>query len=232
MKMSGHHQQLTNSDVNWGGRKYNIAPEFLTSPYLSKPIGFYEPEKRRQKNDSLQHDSKSTRRRRTESDAESVVSFRTQRSSASQRSQQSYRSSSRSSLTKHMAVKNILLPREIDKLCREFRQKHSLHPILKTQVEEQIYDDDTSTIGSEFAESMDDKAVYLHCHKNHDVENVLFSGGLFAEMTYRNATKERTKGPIVKLPPIRLIHHEKSSGDVSDLDSLHSGPEQGRRRRR
>ncbi|KAL7439832.1 hypothetical protein ACHAXH_006570 [Discostella pseudostelligera] len=231
MKMSGHQQQLSNSDVNWGGRKYNIAPEFLTSPYLSKPIGFYEPEKRRQKNDSLQQASKSTRRRRTESDAESVMSFRTQRSSASKRSQQSYRSS-RSSLTKHMAVKNILLPREIDKLCREFRQKHSLHPILKTQVEEQIYDDDTSTIDSEFAESLDDKAVYLHCHTNHDVENAMFSGGLFAEMAYRNATKERSKGPIVKLPPIRLIHHEKTSGDVSDLDSLHSGPDQGGRRKR
>lgn len=225
-------QQSSNVDVNWAGRKYNIAPEFLTSPYLSKPIGFIDPEKHRQKSkESSQQSIKSTRRRtRTENDAESVISFRTQRSSTSQRSQQSYRSSRRSSVTTHMTTKNILLPREIDKLCREFRQKHNL--LLKTQIKEQV-DDDNSTICSEFAASLDDKAVYLHCHRDHDVENALFPGGpLFAEMTYRSATKEKAKGPIIKLPPVRLIHHDKTSGDVSDLDSLHSGPDQGRRRRR
>ena len=195
-------QQSSNVDVNWAGRKYNIAPEFLTSPYLSKPIGFIDPEKHRQKSkESSQQSIKSTRRRtRTESDAESVISFRTQRSSTSQRSQQSYRSSRRSSVTTHMTTKNILLPREIDKL---------------------------------FAASLDDKAVYLHCHRDNGLENALFPGGpLFAEMTYKNATKEKAKGPIIKLPPVRLIHHDKTSGDVSDLDSLHSGPDQGRRRRR
>jgi hypothetical protein len=120
-------QQSSNVDVNWAGRKYNIAPEFLTSPYLSKPIGFIDPEKHRQKSkESSQQSIKSTRRRtRTENDAESVISFRTQRSSTSQRSQQSYRSSRRSSVTTHMTTKNILLPREIDKLCREFRQKQT-----------------------------------------------------------------------------------------------------------
>ncbi len=134
-------------------------------------------------------------------------------------------------MTTHMTTKNILLPREIDKLCREFRQKIQ-HPILKTQVKEQV-DDDNSTICSEFAASLDDKAVYLHFHRDNGLENALFPGGpLFAEMTYRNATKEKAKGPIIKLPPVRLIHHDKTSGDVSDLDSLHSGPDQGRRRRR
>lgn len=220
-------QQTSSSDVNWAIRKYNIAPEFLSSPYL-KPIGFSEPEKRKQKSkESSLQSKKSTRQRQTESDVESVVSFRTQRSLASQKSYQSHRSRSSTKIYK------LLLPREIDKLCREFRQKHNIqHPILKNQTEEKS-DDDTSTICSEFAESLDDKAVYLHCHKDPDVENALFPGGpLFAEMTFRNATKEKEKEPVVKLPPIRLVRHEKASGDVSDLDSLHSGPGQGRKGRR
>lgn len=218
-------QQTSNSDVSWAIRKYNIAPEFLSSPYL-KPIGFSEPEKWKQKSkEPPQQSKKSTRQRQSESDIESVLSFRTQRSLASQRSHQSHRSSS----TKNY---KILLPREIDKLCREFRQKHNIqHPILKNQIGEQL-DDDTSTICSEFAESLDDEAVYLFCHKDPDVENALFPNGpLFAEMAYRNAIKDN-KEPVVKLPPIRLVHHEKASGDVSDLDSLHSGPGQGRRGRR
>ncbi len=221
-------QQPSKTDVNWAGRKYNIAPEFLSSPYL-KPIGFLEPEKRKQKSKESSHQSKkATRRRQTDGDVESVVSFRTQRSLASQRSQQSHRST-RSSVAKHMTLKNILLPREIDKLCREFRQKHNIqHPNLKTKIDVPL-DDDTSTICSDFADSLEDKAVYLHCHKDHDVETALFPGG-FGEMAYRNATREKAEGPIVKLPPLRLVHQEKASGDVSDLDSLHSGHCQAMRR--
>lgn len=227
-KMNGVLQQSSLTDVNWAGRKYNIAPEFSSSPYL-KPIGFVKPEKRAQKLKELsQLSKKSTRRRQTENDVESVVSFRTQRSLVSQRSLQSHRSN-RSSVAKHMILKNILLPREIDKLCHEFRQKHNIQrPNLKTKIGVQL-DDDTSTICSEFADSLEDKAVYSRCHKDYDVENALFPGG-FGEMSYRNATREKAEGPIVRLPPIRLVQHEKASGDVSDLDSLHSGHGQARRR--
>ena len=224
-----HEPYSSNSDATWIGRKYNIAPEFYSSPYLSKPIGFSEPEKRKHKAKESSQQVKSTIRRRHESDVDSIVSLRTQRSLASHRSHQSYRSSQSTSVTKHMSMKNILLPREIEKLCREFRQKHSKQAVLKSQVEEQL-DDDNSTICSEFAESLDDKAVYLHCHKDHELKKSLFSGPLLSDITYLNATKERSKGPIVKLPPVRMVH-EKLSGDVSDLDSLHSG-DQGRRSRK
>mmetsp|Transcript_31256 Transcript_31256/g.56703 ORF Transcript_31256/g.56703 Transcript_31256/m.56703 type:complete len:239 (-) Transcript_31256:90-806(-) len=205
--------------------KYNIAPEFLSSPYLSKPIGF-DHDKRGRSGSSPRNSSrkaKSTRRRRGDSDAESVASFRTQRSMSTFRSQQTYRRPSQNSAGRMASMKNFLLPREMEKLLKGFRQKHSNHPILKGQLYEDHldYEDDNSTIASDSAESLDDKAVYMQCRKDgDDVMNSLFSGPLFAEIAWRNCDREMSDGPVLNLPPVGTI--DQQSGDVSDLESLHS----------
>jgi hypothetical protein len=130
-------------------------------------------------------------------------------------------------------MKSFLLPREMDKILREFRQKNCNHPILRSQAVGQLdHEDDNSTIASDFAECLDDKAVYSHCRKEQTLQDALFSGTLFAELTFRNATKEKSGvpiGPTLLLPPVDRFDREQTSGEVSDLDS----PEgQARRKKR
>ncbi|KAL7552374.1 hypothetical protein ACHAWF_015609 [Thalassiosira exigua] len=200
-------------------RKYNIAPEFLSSPYLSKPIGSFDYDKKRR---SGSPKAKGSGRRRGDSDAESLGSFRTHRTTSSYRTQRTYQRPSKNSAQRMASIKNFLLPREMDKLLRGFRQKHSNHPITNGQSEED-YEDDNSTIASADAASLDDKAVYLHCRRDgEEVMKSIFSGPLFAELTWRNCDRE--KGPIkndLTLPPVGSIDHDKS-GEVSDLESAHS----------
>ena len=120
-------------------------------------------------------------------------------------------------------MKSFLLPREMDKILREFRQKNCNHPILRSQAVGQLdHEDDNSTIASDFAECLDDKAVYSHCRKEQTLQDSLFSGTIFAELTFRNATKESSGapiGPTLLLPPVDRIDREQTSGEVSDLDS-------------
>ena len=118
-------------------------------------------------------------------------------------------------------MKNFLLPREMDKLLKGFRQKHSNHPILRPRSAEDD-EDDTSTIASDSAESLDDKGVLSHCRKDGDeVMKALFSGPLFGEIAWRNSGRVISDGPMLTLPPVGSIDHDKG-GDVSDLESLHS----------
>lgn len=227
---SGHRRKKMDGSVASSrvgrNKKYNIAPEFVNSPYLSKPIGFDHDRKRRS-GDSRR--AKSTGRGRGASDAESVASFRTQRTNrttSTYRTQHTYRRTG-TSASRMASMKNILLPREMEKLLRGFRQKHSHHPILRCQSDDDNpdHDDDNSTIASGAAESLDDKAVYMHCRKNgdSDVMNSLFSGPLFAEITWDNCNKEILDGPVLNLPPVGTIDNENDkSGDISDLESLHS----------
>ena len=214
-------------------KKYNIAPEFSSSPYLSKPIGFDHEKKRRGggENNSVRKAKSSGRRRGGDSDAESAASFRTHQTNwtlSSYRTQSTYRRSTGPTSASRMAsMKNFLLPREMEKLLRGFRQKHSNHPIMRGRSDEDDpdHDDDTSTIASDSAESLDDKAVYLQCRKNGDADvmNALFSGPLFAEITWNNCNREVLDDPVLNLPPVGTIENENDkSGDVSDLDSLHS----------
>eukprot|EP00578_Thalassiosira_sp_NH16_P017216 CAMPEP_0181108218 /NCGR_PEP_ID=MMETSP1071-20121207/17513_1 /TAXON_ID=35127 /ORGANISM="Thalassiosira sp., Strain NH16" /LENGTH=237 /DNA_ID=CAMNT_0023191807 /DNA_START=28 /DNA_END=741 /DNA_ORIENTATION=- len=211
-----------------GNRKYNIAPEFLSSPYLSKPIGSFDHDKRRSGGSPRESSrrAKPTRRRRGDNDAESVTSFRTQRSVSTYRTQQSLRRPSQNSARRNVSMKNFLLPREMEKLLRGFRQKHSNHPMLRGRSGGGDIDDedDNSTIASDFAESLDDKAVYLNCRKDQNVIDSLFSGPLFAEISLRNAGRGMSDGPVLTLPPVGTIDHDKNgaSGDVSDLESVPS----------
>ena len=226
------------------GRKYNIAPELCNSPYLSKPTaspyltkpGSFQ-EKQRGKNhhggspgEASKRSKSTTRRRRGERDAEIVASFRTHRTSMS-----SYRRPSQGSAQRMTSMKKFLLPREMDKLLRGFRQKNANHPISKGQsAEEEEYEDDTSTIASDFAEPIEDRAVYLHFRKCGDeVMKSLFSGPLFAEITWRNCNKEVTGEPVLTLPSVGISDHDKC--DVSDLESLPSverrQPKNSRRKR-
>mmetsp|Transcript_16332 Transcript_16332/g.34469 ORF Transcript_16332/g.34469 Transcript_16332/m.34469 type:complete len:253 (+) Transcript_16332:104-862(+) len=220
---------VASSRVGRNTKKYNIAPEFLTSPYLSKPIGF-DHEKKRRSGENSGRRTKSTGRRRGDSDAESVASFRTHRTnrtSSSYRTQQTYRRPGQSSASRMASMKNFLLPREMEKLLRGFRQKHSNHPIMRGQSDDDHpdHEDDSSTIASDSAESLDDKAVYMQCRKkgDDDVMNSLFSGPLFAEITWNNCNRVITDGPVFNLPPVGTIDNENDkSGDISDLESLHS----------
>ncbi|KAL3823919.1 hypothetical protein ACHAXA_007890 [Cyclostephanos tholiformis] len=200
---------------NFNGRKYNIAPEFANSPYLSKPIGSFDHEKK-----PRLKPMKSTKGKQGDSDAESLTSLRSHRSAKSQRTQQSH-GSSHTYAGKHM--KNfLLLPREMSRILREFRQRNSSHPILRTPTAGQSdHEDDNSTIASEFAEGLDDKAVYSHCRKEQTLQDALFSGPLFAELAFLHATATTKSsvptGRTLMLPPVDRIDHE--GGDISDLDS-------------
>ncbi|KAL7538987.1 hypothetical protein ACHAXR_008933 [Thalassiosira sp. AJA248-18] len=210
-------------------KKYNIAPEFLSSPYLSKPIGsFNEKRKKGGSPSEVSRNAKSTaRRRRGDSDAGSVASFRTNRSVSSYRTQQTYQRPSQNGARRMTSMKNFLLPREMEKLLRGFRQK-SQQTRFEQQKNEDDYEDDTSTIASDSAESLDDKAVYLQIRsdsKGKDGEDVfgsIFSSPIFAEIALRNCDREVSDGPILTLPPVGILDHDKSGGDVSDLESLHS----------
>lgn len=213
------------SSSSRNGKKYNIAPEFAKSPYLSKPIGSFDPEKHRRSR------SPGKSIKQGDSDSESLASLKSHRSAKSQRSQQSYRASSAAG--RNVPMKSFLLPREMDIILREFRQKNCNHPILRSQAVGQLdHEDDNSTIASDFAECLDDKAVYSHCRKEQTLQDSLFSGTIFAELTFRNATKEKSGvpiGPTLLLPPVDRFDREQTSGEVSDLDS----PEgQARRKKR
>lgn len=199
-------------------KKWNIDPSFAKSPYLSKPTGL----------GAKSEPSKQTRQRRRRgrdgSDAESVGSFRTFRSSSSYRTQQYRRPAQSNSSSRMASMKNFLLPREMEKLLRGFRQKHSNHPILKgRQGDGKMEDvDDNSSIASDCARSLDDKAIYLECARDEEVANGLFSGPLFAEIALRNCDRERSDGPLLNLPLVGDVMNVDHDGEVSDLDSLHS----------
>ena len=217
-------------------RKYNIAPELLASPYLSRPIGsFNHDEKKKRRTGSPREERgkpKSPRLRREErdyyaSDVESVV---TRTSVKSYRTRGTYHRPSPNNSRRLTTIKNCLLPRELDKILRGFRQRHNNHPILKNQTARSRHksykndDDDDSTIASDSAESLDDEAVYLHCLKDEDVNHALFSGPLFAEITLRNARhKVEIEGAdqMLTLPPV-VSNHDDKSDEVSDLESQHS----------
>lgn len=235
-----------------GGRKqFNIAPEFANSPYLTKPIGIHNEKQRRSgspttetpkatsttRKDKQQADTRSLAEvsSKRDSDVESLASLKSHHTARSQRTQQSFRSvvsTTRRSVGGGAANKSFLLPREMDKLLREFRQKNSNHSILAQALVQtnHLDDDDSSTIASDFAECLDDKGMYAR--KDPSVVDVLFSGPLFAELAFRNATKDRSGGPMLILPPLdsRADKNRSASGDLSDLDSLQSGPKSRRRR--
>jgi hypothetical protein len=208
-----------NLSSSFNGRKYNIASEFANSPYLSKPIGSFDHEKKPRPNRSPMN---STKGKQGDSDAESLASLRSHRSARSQRTQQSHRSS-HTSAGRHVTTKNfLLLPREMSKILREFRQRNSSHPILRTPTAGQPdHEDDNSTIASDFAECLDDKAVYSHCRKEKTLQDALFSSPLFAELAIAHVTAKTTSGVptgrMLMLPRVDRIDHE--CGDISDLDS-------------
>ncbi|KAL7465765.1 hypothetical protein ACHAXS_006088 [Conticribra weissflogii] len=210
-------------------RKYNIAPELLASPYLSRPIGFVnscDKKKKRNSNncgerrDETNHDSD----KKYSSDVESVVS---KASFTSYRAREtSYRRSTRNSAQRMITMKYLLLPRETERVIRGFRQRHSSHPFLNNPSAAPNGNcpdnDDDSTIGSDSAQSLDDEAVYLECIKNEKVSSAMFSGPLFSEIALIDAAK---KVPIEEdlpnlLPPV--VAPLKDREDVSDLESLHS----------
>lgn len=122
-----------------------------------------------------------------------------------------------------MNMKNLLLPREVDKLLRGFRQKHSNHPILTNRPSSGDDDqDDNSTIASDFALSIDDEVVYKKCNQDKQVKEALFSSDLFAAITLRSAGKQFVSGDNIVLPPVFPVVAVDKGGDISDLESVHS----------
>jgi hypothetical protein len=206
-----------NLSSSYNGRKYNIGPEFANSPYLSKPIGSFDHEKKPRSNRS----SMKSPGKQGDSDAESLASLRSHRSARSQRTQQSQRSSHTSG-GRHVTTKNfLLLPREMSKILREFRQRNSSHPILRTPTDGQPdHEDDNSTVASDFAECLDDKAIFTHCRKDKSLQDALFSSPLFAELAFAHVSAKTTSGVptghMLMLPPVDRIYHE--GGDISDLE--------------
>mmetsp|Transcript_21403 Transcript_21403/g.44915 ORF Transcript_21403/g.44915 Transcript_21403/m.44915 type:complete len:233 (-) Transcript_21403:1818-2516(-) len=214
-------------------RKYNIAPELLASPYLSRPIGLVNSSDRKKKRNSnnggeLQK-SKSDEinkdgDKKYSSDMESIAS---KASFASCRARQSsYRQSTQISAQRWITMKYLLLPRETEKVIRGFRQRHSSHPFFNTPSATPNGNcpdnDDDSTIVSESAQSLDDEAVYLECIKNEKICSAVFSGPLFAEIVLRDSAKNVLCEEDLpnSLPP--LVAPVKDKEDVSDLESLHS----------
>jgi len=220
-------------------KKYNIAPEFVSSPYLSKPIGFDHDRPRRGGGSRDRDRARPLRGHRAprgadgNSEAESLASFRTSRSTASYRTHATCRSrASRNTAQVRTAMKNFLLPREMEKLLRGFRQKHGPRAGMTGHAGEDYPGDgdDDSTIASDFADSINDKAVYLQCRREgKEALNSLFSGPIFAEISLRECDRETTDGPVLNLPPVGMIDRPKS-GDVSELESLHSYASNRRKR--
>lgn len=195
------------------------------SPYLLNPIG--KLDKRRRSSKSLggeQKPAKSPRRRNNDSDVESVLTKHSVRSYRSTSQTSTYKRSMSSSNTgRLMNMKNLLLPREVDKLLRGFRQKHSNHPILTNRPSSGDDDqDDTSTIASDFALSIDDETVYKKCNADVQVKEALFSSDLFAAITLRSAGKHFKTGEDIVLPPVFPVVAVDKGGDISDLESVHS----------
>ena len=159
-------------------------------------------------------------------------SFRTQLTTTTHRTSATTRTSGvRShSNARNLPTKNLLLPREMDKLLKAFRQQHSDHPILKDQqgkVKQRNNskdDDDNSTIASSSAHSLDDMAVYKNCLQNKDVSGILFSGPVFSELTVRPSERIDYAPMLscgITLPPV-MDGLTDQDDDVSDLGSCTS----------
>jgi len=189
-----------------------IDPKFANSPYLARPIGY--PTHKASNNNGR-------RRRRRDDDSvasfKTNTSFRTQRSCRTQKTQQTYSASSTS--LRNKSVKNLILaPREADKLLRGFRQARKRED-TNAAAEDDVNDnnDDNSSIDTSFADSIDDKGVYVEISKKKDVVDSIFSGRIFQELTLRNCSTNHD-GPIVSLPPVGVIDSRgKSNGDVSSI---------------
>lgn len=208
-------------------KHYNIDDKFSKSPYLAN-LTVAKLDKRRRSSNSLrveQKPAKSPRRRTGESsDMESVItrgsvkSYRTNQTS-------SYR---RSIPSRNTGLKNLLIvPRDVDKLLRGFRQKHSNHPILTNcQDSEGRKDDDDSTIASDFAMSINDEAVYKECNRDEQVKEAIFSCDLFSAISLRSANKQFQGDRGIFLPSVFPVVASVDNGndgcDVSDLESVHS----------
>jgi len=213
------------------GKKYNIDPKYQKSPYLSRPFSPGSKQKRKSTDKLL-----AVKRRNREDGGESVAtrdSFRTQLTTTTHRTSATTRTSGvRShSNARNLPTKNLLLPREMDKLLKSFRQRHSDHPILKDQQSKVKQgnnskdDDDNSTIASSSAQSLDDMAVYKNCLQNKDVSEILFSGPVFSELTVRPSERIDNYGSMlsggITLPPV-MDGLTDQDDDVSDLGSCTS----------
>ncbi|KAL9190269.1 hypothetical protein ACHAXT_007480 [Thalassiosira profunda] len=210
-----------------GGRSRKIAPELSNSPYLAgvKPVGFGSPgqkAKARRKRGGGGSDAASVASQSIRKSDASVSSFRSHRTHRS-----SFQSSSRHNASRMASMKQLLLPRETDKLLRGFRQKHKDLAKGQEEAREEV-DDGCSTIASDDCASFDDKAVYLECRKDEDVAEALFSGPLFAELALQTCDRS-VVGPKLHLPPIGTIADD-GDGDVSDLESLQSNRQPIKRR--
>ena len=208
-----------------------IDPKFANSPYLSRPIG--SPTHKASNNNG---------RRRRRRDDDSVASFKTSTSFRTHRTQRTVatqRTVSSSTALKNKSVKNLILaPREADKLLKGFRQAHKSDD---TNAEDDVINaveiDDNSSIDTNFADSIDDKDVYVEIAKKKEVVDSIFSGSIFQELTLRNCSTDHD-GPIVSLPPVNLIDSRRgmSNGDISsilsDLDESIIHPMDSRTRRK
>jgi hypothetical protein len=209
-----------------GNRKYRIDEKFAKSPYLSNPIGKAVDKRRRSCNNSPRGERKTAKSpRRKHGDSSDVESVLTRGSVRSYRTSQTstYRSRMpRDNTSRMMNMKNLLLPREVDKLLRGFRQKHSNHPILTNRPSsgDNVREDDDSTIASDFALSISDEAVYKKCVEDDEFKEAIFSGDLFAAITMRSANKQ-FRCEDVLLPSVFPVVAVDKSGEVSDL-SVHS----------
>lgn len=210
-------------------RRYRIDAKFAKSPYLSNPIGKVK-RSRSYNTTSLrgveQKTAKSPRRNRggDSSDAESVLTKGSVRSYRTSQTASYRRSSMPNTAGRMNNLKNLLLPRDVDKILRGFRQKHNNHPILTNRPnsgEEKGQEDDDSTIASDFAESIDDEKIYRHIIKDKEAKDAVpvFSGEIFSAITIRNADMQCAD---FILPPVFPLVATENGGDVSDLESLHS----------
>jgi len=189
-----------------------IDPKFANSPYLSRPIG--SPTHKASNNNG---------RRRRRRDDDSVASFKTSTSFRTHRTQRTIAtqrtvSSSTTSL-RNKSVKNLILaPREADKLLRGFRQARKREDTnAAAEDTNAVENDDNSSIYTNFADSIDDKRVYLEISKKKEVVDSIFSGSIFQELTLRNCSTDHDV-PIVSLPPVGVIDSRgKSNGDVSSI---------------
>ena len=199
-----------------------IDPKYQKSPYLSRPFSPGSKQKRKSTG------KLSVKRRNREDGGESVAtrdSFRTQLTTTTHRTSATTRTSGvySHSNARNLPTKNLLLPREMDKLLQAFRQRHSDHPILKDQqgkvkqMNNSKDDDDNSTIASSSAQSLDDMAVYKNC------QPYIFSGPIFLELTVSERIvdyRPMLSGGIT-LPPV-MDGLTDQDDDVSDLGSCTS----------
>jgi len=209
-------------------RKYNIDKKFLKSPYLSNPFPIGKSDRRRKCYNSPRGGQKSvkssSRRHDDPTDVESVLTRGSARSYRTSQTSLYQRSLMPNNVGRLNNMKNMLLPSEVDMLFRRFRQKYGNHPIVSncpvlTDNGKQNIDD--STIASDFALSIDDEQICRQCTADEEVRDAIFSGDLFAALTMRHAEKQCSIQNVV-LPHIFPIVDVEKSGDVSDLESIHS----------